>query len=149
MSTYSLRPSGPRRRGGRWLTKPVAAVVVALLTIGAAGAMIASAAVPEFPNNIVVFPNRDFVSVEGYASHAGETATVEITRDGAVIGVGQGHRVGWRRGLRGQPPRWRLLGRWHHVNVTPDIVAGDVVSITFPDGPRTPHHLHGRPPPRT
>ena len=41
---------------------------------GAAIAGAASAAVPEFPNNLVVFPNRDFVTVEGYQDHIGETA---------------------------------------------------------------------------
>jgi len=49
----------------------------------------ASAAVPTFPDNIVVFPNRDFVSVEGYEGHAGETATLEVKRAGQVIGSAQ------------------------------------------------------------
>ncbi|MDQ3464154.1 MAG: hypothetical protein M3500_05525, partial [Actinomycetota bacterium] len=37
---------------------------------------------PVFPNNIVVFPERDFVSLEGYAAQAGQTATITVTRDG-------------------------------------------------------------------
>jgi hypothetical protein len=61
-------------------------VVVALLTIGAAGAMIASAAVPTFPDNLVVFPDRDFISVEGFQDHAGEAATIEIKRGSTVMG---------------------------------------------------------------
>jgi hypothetical protein len=30
-------------------------------------------AVPAFPDNLVVFPNRDFIAVEGYQDHVGET----------------------------------------------------------------------------
>ena len=46
----------------------------------------ANAAVPAFPDNIVVFPDRDFVSIEGYEGHAGETATLEVKRAGKIIG---------------------------------------------------------------
>lgn len=94
----------------------------------------ASAAVPEFPNNIVVFPNRDFVSVEGYASHAGETATVEVTRDGAVVGAAKGTVSGGDVAFEINHPGGLCWGAGTTVDVTPDIVAGDVVSITFPDG---------------
>src|SRR5680860_1329084 len=45
----------------------------------------ASAAVPTFPDNLLVFPNRDFVSVQGYADHAGETATVTVDRPGVGL----------------------------------------------------------------
>src|SRR6478735_8746843 len=75
----------------------------------------ATAAVPTFPNNVVVFPDRDFVSVEGYADHAGETATLEVTRPGVGV-MGSAKAV--------------VSG----TDVTPDIKAGDVVSIRFPDG---------------
>src|SRR4051812_10611261 len=79
----------PRRRrtNARWLTKPLAAMLVAgLAIIGALGAVMASAAVPKFPDNLVVFPDRDFISVEGFTDHAGETATVEIKRGATVMG---------------------------------------------------------------
>ena len=53
----------------------------------------ASAAVPEAPNNIVVFPDRDFVTIEGYQDHIGETALVEVKRGGTVVGSAQGEVV--------------------------------------------------------
>jgi hypothetical protein len=94
----------------------------------------AEAAVPTFPNNVVVFPNRDFVSIEGYAEHAGETATVEVTRAGAVIGSAKGVVSGTDVAFEVNHPGGVCWGAGTGVNVTPDIQAGDVVSITFPDG---------------
>ena len=52
-------------------------VVGGLAPLATIGAFAASAAVPAFPDNIVVFPDRDFVTVEGYQNHLGETATLE------------------------------------------------------------------------
>jgi hypothetical protein len=134
VSTHSLRPSGPRRRDGRWLTKPVAAVVVALLTIGAAGAMIASAAVPTFPDNLVVFPDRDFISVEGFQDHAGETATIEIKRGTTVMGSAKAVVSGGDVAFEVNHPGGVCWGNNTSLNVTPDIRPGDVAVITFPDG---------------
>ena len=34
----------------------------------------ASAAVPVFPDNLVVFPNRDFLSAKGFQDHVGRVA---------------------------------------------------------------------------
>src|SRR4051812_42061333 len=132
--TYSLRPSGPRRRGRRWLTKPVAAVVVALLTIGAAGAMIASAAVPTFPDNLVVFPDRDFISVEGFQDHAGETATIEIKRGSTVMGSAKAVVSGGDVAFEINHPGGACWGAGTSLKVTPDIKPGDVAVITFADG---------------
>ena len=94
----------------------------------------ASAAVPAFPNNLVVFPNRDFVSVEGYEGHAGQTATVNVTRDGAVVGSTKAVVSGTDVAFEINHPGGVCWGAGTALDVTPDIVAGDVVSITFPDG---------------
>jgi hypothetical protein len=95
----------------------------------------ASAAVPVFPNNVVVFPNRDFVSLEGYAEHAGETAVVEVTRPGVgVVGSAQGVVSGTDVAFEVNHPGGVCWGNGTGLDVTPDILAGDVVSITFPDG---------------
>ena len=95
----------------------------------------ASAAVPAFPNNVVVFPNRDFVSLEGYAEHAGETAVVEVTRAGVgVVGSAKGVVSGTDVAFEINHPGGVCWGNGTGLNVTPDILAGDVVSITFPDG---------------
>ena len=41
------------------------------------GSAVVNAAVPTFDvGNLVLFPNRDFITVEGYQSHIGETATI-------------------------------------------------------------------------
>jgi hypothetical protein len=51
----------------------------------------ASAAVPAFPDNITIFPDRDFVSVDGFADHAGQQVTVELVRAGVgVVGRATG-----------------------------------------------------------
>ncbi len=95
----------------------------------------ASAAVPAFPNNVVVFPNRDFVSLEGYSEHAGETAVVEVTRPGVgVVGSAKGVVSGTDVAFEVNHPGGVCWGNDTGLNVTPDILAGDVVSITFPDG---------------
>ena len=58
-------------------------LAVATATATTVGGVAAEAATPPvFPNNIVVFPERDFVSLEGYAAQAGQTATITVTRDG-------------------------------------------------------------------
>jgi hypothetical protein len=66
----------------------------AVLVGGASGAGALTSNLPVFPNNINVFPNRDFVNIQGYAEHIGQSAKVEVTRPGA------GHRVGHRHHLR-------------------------------------------------
>src|SRR4029077_5365997 len=125
------QPLKPRRRMRAGLAL---GAVVGLTATTLAMVSPASAAVPEFPNNIVVFPNRDFVSVEGYASHAGEIATVQVTRDGAVVGAAKGTVSGGDGAFEINHPGGLCWGAGPTVDVPPDIVAGDVVSITFPDG---------------
>ena len=95
----------------------------------------ATAAVPTFPNNVVVFPDRDFVSVEGYADHAGETATLEVTRPGVgVMGSAKAVVSGTDVAFEVNHPGGVCWGAGTTMDVTPDIQAGDVVSIKFPDG---------------
>jgi hypothetical protein len=109
-------------------------VVVGLLTIGAAGAMIASAAVPTFPDNLIVFPNRDFISVEGFQDHAGETATIEIKRGSTVMGSAKAVVSGGDVAFEVNHPGGVCWGNNTSLKVTPDIRPGDVAAITFPDG---------------
>jgi hypothetical protein len=48
---------------------------------------VAQAALPQLPNNLVVFPNRDFMTVEGFEGlPAGSTATVKVFRGDTVVG---------------------------------------------------------------
>ena len=65
--------------------------VAALVATGLASSSLllpglAAAAVPAFPDNVVVFPDRDFVSIEGYQDHVGKTATLTVNRGGQVVG---------------------------------------------------------------
>ena len=123
-----------RRRAVRASIGATAALGLALTPLALfAGA--ASAAVPEFPNNVVVFPNRDFVSLEGYSEHAGETALVEVTRPGiGVVGSAEGVVSGTDVAFEINHPGGVCWGNGTALNVTPDILAGDIVSVSFPDG---------------
>jgi Fibronectin type III domain len=135
-SASASRPAAPtgRRRGLRESIGVTAALGLALtplvLLVGPT-----SAAVPTFPNNVVVFPNRDFVSVEGYSEHAGEIALVQVTRPGVgVVGSAKGLVSGTDVAFEINHPGGLCWGAGTGLNVTPDILGGDIVSITFPDG---------------
>jgi hypothetical protein len=106
------------------------------MTGGIVIAQSASAAVPVFPDNVVVFPDRDFVSIEGYQDHVGETATVTVARGVQVVGQAKGVVAAGDVAFEINHPGGVCWGAGAPANlqVTPNIVAGDKVSITFPDG---------------
>ena len=117
-------PTGGRRR--RVLAGLTAATLAA--TAGVLSAAPASAAVPAFPDNITIFPDRDFVSIDGFVGNAGKPITVEVVRGGTVIGSADGH--GGRRrssSTRATPhieinhPGGICWGAGGGVNATPDI----------------------------
>jgi hypothetical protein len=108
----------------------VVAVTASLAVVATAGP--ASAAVPAFPDNLLVFPNRDFVSVEGYQDHVGETGTVEVTRPGVgVVGSAQGVVAEGDVAFEINHPGGYCWGAGTNLKVTPDIQPGDVVSLKF------------------
>ncbi|MFD3444539.1 fibronectin type III domain-containing protein [Microbacteriaceae bacterium 4G12] len=110
----------------------------AVLGVATAGLVVtapaAFAAVPAFPDNVVVFPDRDFVSVEGYERYAGEMATLQVTRGGSVVGSARSVVSDSGVAFEVNHPGGVCWGAGTGLNVTPDIKAGDVVSIAFPDG---------------
>lgn len=112
--------------------------VAATLTVAASGLLVmqsATAAVPTFPNNVVVFPDRDFVSVDGYENHAGETALIQVTRPGVgVIGSARSLVSGTGVAFEVNHPGGVCWGSGTTDKVTPDIKPGDVVAIQFADG---------------
>ena len=135
MSRYSLRSSHGGRRSRRRVTKAVAVLLGAgLAAMATVGVIVATAAVPAFPDNLVVFPDRDFISVEGFADHAGETATVEIRRGAQVMGSAQAKVSGTDVAFEINHPGGVCWGNGTALKVTPDIRPGDVAVITFPDG---------------
>src|SRR3954471_14334938 len=83
-----------RPTGGRSRATLVALLLVGMSSVAVVGAEGAAAAViPTAPDNLLVFPDRDFISIEGYRSHAGEIATVTVTRPSLgdkVVGSAQG-----------------------------------------------------------
>jgi hypothetical protein len=122
--TFRL-PGG--RRAGVFATVSAVICSTSMFAIPAA-----SAAVPTFPDNIVVFPDRDFVSVEGYVDHAGETATLEVKRAGNIIGSAQAVVDGGGVAFEINHPGGVCWGTADpKLNVTPDIRPGDVVSVRF------------------
>ena len=102
------------------------AATASFLTTGTA-----FAAVPTAPDNLLVFPNRDFITIEGYQSHDGEVATIELTRGAQVVGSAQGTVSGGDVAFEVNHPGGVCWGAGTGVNVTPDIVPGDVVTIKF------------------
>ncbi|WP_227497014.1 fibronectin type III domain-containing protein [Planctomonas psychrotolerans] len=92
----------------------------------------ASAAVPTFPDNLVVFPDRDFITVEGYQDRVGQTATVEVSRPGVgVIGSARSVVSPGDVAFEINHPGGVCWGAGTGLNVTPDIRHGDTVAIKF------------------
>lgn len=113
---------------------------VLLAAGGMAGPGVAQAAVPVFPDNISVFPDRDYVSIDGFSGHAGEQITVEVTRPGTgLVGSATGTVASATSIEDGNPaievnhPGGLCWGAGGGLPVTPDIRAGDVVSVRFGD----------------
>jgi hypothetical protein len=99
--------------------------------MAAGGSIAATAAVPAFPNNLVVFPDRDFITIEGYQDHIGETGLVEVNRGGKVIGSAKGVVGEGDVAFEINHPGGVCWGADTGLDVTPDIRPGDKVSIKF------------------
>ena len=142
MSTKSSLRAGPAAPRRLPLRGPSARRGAALLVAGtlsvtgftALALAPASAAIPTAPNNLLVFPNRDFITVEGYQDHAGEKATVELSRAGKVVGSAIGTISGGDVAFEVNHPGGYCWGAGTGLNVTPDVQPGDVAKITLADG---------------
>jgi hypothetical protein len=111
----------------------VAAVLAATVGVTAVGSPAnAAAGLPVFPDNLVIFPDRDFITIEGYQDHLGETATIEVTRPGVgIIGSAAGVVAEGDVAFEINHPGGYCWGAGTGLNVTPDIRPGDVASIRF------------------
>ncbi len=106
-----------------------AAVLIAPFVIAVPAA---SAAVPTFPDNIIVFPDRDFITIEGYQDRIGQIATVEVTRPGVgVIGSAESVVSAGDIAFEINHPGGACWGAGTTLKVTPDIRPGDLVSMKF------------------
>lgn len=118
------------RRYGRTATVVTASAVLGATSLLAVPA--AHAAVPSFPDNLVVFPDRDFVTIEGYQDRIGQTATVEVRRSGVgVVGSAQGVVSAGDVAFEINHPGGVCWGAGTGLKVTPDILPGDTVAISF------------------
>jgi hypothetical protein len=118
---------GRRRRALAGLTAvALVATTASVLTAGTA-----FAAIPTAPDNLLVFPNRDFITIEGYQSHAGEVGTIELTRAGQVVGSAQGTVSGGDVAFEINHPGGVCWGAGTGLDVTPDIQPGDTATIKF------------------
>ena len=113
-------------------------LVAGIALIGPFTAGVANAVVPAFPDNITIFPDRDFVSIDGFAEHAGEQITIEVRRPAVgLVGSAIGTTASAASIAAGNPaievnhPGGICWGAGGGLQVTPDIRAGDVVSLKF------------------
>jgi hypothetical protein len=125
----NLSTSPARKRPRRVLARTALLGVAAASIAVIAGQAALAADPPAAPNNIVVFPQRDFVTIEGYQGRVGQLATVVVTRDGVETSRATG-RIG-----AGDPAmEINHPGGECWQGVTPDIKPGDVVRISFSGG---------------
>src|SRR3712207_538673 len=79
------RATNTQDRGGRTMKRTLSALFVAVLA--ALAMALPAMAIPVFPNNIVIFPERDFVVLEGYEARAGQNVQIKVERrvDGQFV----------------------------------------------------------------
>src|SRR4051794_19958418 len=111
----------------RWI--PTAAALAASLAV-AAPAMGAVSSPPAFPREVTVFPERDFVTIEGWP--AGQDFKLEVLRNGVVIGTATGTIGADGIGEVNHP------GGFCWIGFTPDILPGDAVRALELDGTGAP-----------
>ncbi|MGY1663421.1 fibronectin type III domain-containing protein [Geodermatophilus sp. SYSU D00705] len=133
MPTAATRPSlttGGRRALGLFSAATVAVGSVVL------SSGVAQAALPTLPNNLVVFPDRDFMTIEGFEGlPAGSTATVKVFRGTTVVGQTTADVNYPEDGVAFEinHPGGACWGQGapSGLNVTPDITGNDRVELTI------------------
>jgi hypothetical protein len=129
-------PNEPRERGARVHGVGRAGIIGSVSAVLCATSLLAiptaNAAVPSFPNNVVVFPDRDFVTIEGYQDKVGQTGTVEVNRPGVgIVGSAKAVVAAGDVAFEINHPGGVCWGAGTGLNVTPDILPGDAVTIKF------------------
>jgi len=108
------------------MKKALAVSATAVLTSLALAIPALAATPPDLPHNLVIFPERDFVVLEGYEDRAGQSVTVTVERDGAVTSSATGTVGAGDPSLEINHP-----GGICWEGVTPNIRPGDEVFATF------------------
>ena len=116
-----------RRKGSR--KKLLAALTTAVLAALALAIPALAATPPVPPNNIVIFPERDFVVLEGYEALAGQSVTVTVTRGNQTTSTASGTVGAGDPSLEINHP-----GGVCWTGVTPNIKPGDEVTADFSGG---------------
>ena len=124
-----LSTAPAQKRSRRALAKSAVVGLAAASITVIAGQAAPAAEPPAAPNNIVVFPQRDFVTIEGYQNRVGQQATVTVTRNGVETSRAVGNVSAGDVALEINHP-----GGVCWQGVTPDIKPGDVVRVSFPSG---------------
>ncbi len=79
-----------RRRRREALPTGALLLGVAASVLVPAGTASAAGPLPSPPDNIVVFPDRDMVVLEGYEDRAGQPVEIRVLRDGRLMGAAKG-----------------------------------------------------------
>jgi hypothetical protein len=119
-------PHFPQRSSYRtsWPALVALAATMMILSSGTASAQTTINNPPLLPQDVTVFPERDFTSIEGFAPNA--DLLVQVRRGGVVSdAVGRTDGVGFLEVNHPGGVCWRT--------VTPDIIPGDVVRVTYRD----------------
>jgi hypothetical protein len=104
------------------------------LTAGSVGMVAgpASAALPEFPNNLVLFPDRDFITVEGYEGSAEDTGIIRVYRGDVLVGYTESPMEAGGVAFEVNHPGgvcWGVNAPNAGLKVTPDLQGGDRVEL--------------------
>ena len=125
--------SGRRAASSALAALATLAATLTLLAPGTASAQTVSNP-PLLPQDVTVFPQRDFTSIAGFAPNA--DVLVQVRRAGVVSSdaLGRTDASGFVEVNHPGGVCWR--------NVTPDIVPADVVRVTYRN---TPHNVQNNP----
>ena len=135
-------------RQGRIQALVASVLLTGTVVVGVSADHASAAGVPVFPDNLVIFPDRDFLSAEGFDGHVGENALVQVIRGGEVIGAAEvtlepggvpfevNHPGGycWGNDVIGGIGFSGPAAPGDLPDVTPDIRPGDDIVVTFADG---------------
>lgn len=123
-----VSPGTPGNSSSRRVITGLLAGTTTLALVGAGTSVVMAANPPVGPGNIEIFTKRDMVAIEGYASQAGQDATIRVSRGGNLIGIAHGvvDNTGFLEVNHPGGSCWDV--------VTPNITGGDEVTVEFEDG---------------